>query len=108
MIPRLELKSRTEDLTAEFHNQVPNQVMSPLERAFKTWSFQEPDRLLGSFAIFSPLCLSVRDISTREYYTDPWSFYFTQALSVAKFGNETPLMYGDPYNIEIEAMGGKV
>jgi len=108
MIPRLELKSRTEDLTAEFQNQVANQVMSPLERAFKTWSFQEPDRLLGSFAIFSPLCLSVRDISTREYYTDPWSFYFTQALSVAKFGNETPLMYGDPYNIEIEAMGGKV
>jgi uroporphyrinogen decarboxylase len=108
MILQSELKSRIEDLTADFHNQLAGEVMSPLERAFKTWTFCEPDRLLGSFAVFSPLCLGVKNITTREYYTDPWSFYYIQALSVVKFGNETPLMYGDPYNIEIEAMGGKV
>lgn len=108
MIAPAELKTRIEDLTAEFQRQVSAQEMTPLTRAFKTWTFQEPDRLLGSFAVFSPLCLDVKEISTREYYTDPWSFYYIQALSVVKFGNETPLMYGDPYNIEIEAMGGQV
>jgi uroporphyrinogen-III decarboxylase len=108
MTPPAELKTRIEDLVADFQNQVAGQAMSPLERAFKTWSFQEPDRLLGSFAVFSPLSLGIREISTRTYYTDPWSFYYIQALSVVKFGNETPLMYGDPYNIEIEAMGGQV
>ena len=108
MKPQSELKSQIEDLTADFQNQVADMAMSPLERAFKTWTFQEADRLLGSFAIFSPLSLGVTDISTREYYTDPWSFYAIQALAVTRWGNETPLMYGDPYNIEIEAMGGEV
>jgi len=108
MISHSELEIRIEDLVARFQEQVAGQEMSPLERAFKTWSFQEPDRLLGSFAVFSPLCLGITDISTREYYTDPWSFYYIQALSVVEWGNETPLMYGDPYHIEIEAMGGEV
>lgn len=108
MIPQPELERRIEELTDRFRLQVAQQEMSPLERAFKTWSFQEPDRLLGSFAIFSPLCLGVRDISTREYYTDPWAFYYIQALGVVDWGNETPLLYGDPYNVEIEAMGGEV
>ncbi len=108
MIPHGELERRIEDLVGRFQGQVTQQAMSPLERAFKTWGFQEPDRLLGSFAVFSPLCLDVADISTRDYYTDPWSFYYVQALSVVEWGNETPLMYGDPYHVEIEAMGGEI
>lgn len=108
MIAHAELRNRIEDLVGRYERQVAQQEMSPLERAFKTWSFQEPDRLLGSFAVFSPLCLDIQEITTREYYTDPWAFYYIQALAVVEWGNETPLMYGDPYHVEIEAMGGEV
>jgi uroporphyrinogen decarboxylase len=108
VIPEAELERRIAVLVDEMHEQVEAQEMSPLERSFKTWSFEEPDRLLGSFAVFSPKCLEITDVSTREYYTDPLSFYYVQAVAVVRWGNETPLLYGDPYNVEVEAMGGKV
>ncbi len=108
MISHAELKARVEDLVAKFEKQVDQQEMSPRERAIKTWSFEEPDRLFGSFAVFSPLSLGVTEITTHDYYTDPWAFYYIQALSVVEWGNELPLMYGDPYHVEFEAMGGKL
>ena len=108
MINNIELKSRIEDLVANYDKKITQQSMSPLERAIKTWSFEEPDRLFGSFAVFSPNSLGVTDITAREYYTNPWAFYYVQALSVVEWENELPLLYGDPYHVEIEAMGGKI
>jgi len=64
--------------------------------------------LSGSFAVFSPLCMGITEVTTRDYYTNPWAFYYVQALAVVEWGNETPLLYGDPYHIEIEAMGGEI
>lgn len=108
MIAEAELERRIEELVEKMRDQVAKKTMSPLERAIKTWSFEEPDRLLGSFAVFSPFCLGVSEVSTREYYTHPLSFYYVQALAVVEWGNETPLLYGDPYHVETEAMGGEV
>ncbi len=108
MISDAEFERRIVELTDRMREQVAGQAMSPLERAFKVWTFQEPDRLLGSFAIFSPLCLGITDVTTREYYQDPLRMYYVQAVSAVDWCNEVPLMYADPYHVEIEAMGGEI
>jgi uroporphyrinogen decarboxylase len=108
VISQPELERRIEDLVAEVERDVAQQEMTPLERTVKAWQFQEPDRLPGAVAVFSPRCVDVKEFSTRDYVNDPWAFYYVQALSAAKWGNEVPLLYCDPYHVEIEAMGGEV
>ncbi len=108
MIAGSEIERRIDELVDRMKQKLSDEPMTPLERSIKIWSFQEPDRLQGSFAIFSPLCLGITEITTREFYTDPLKMYYCQALGAVEWHNEIPLLYGDPYHIEIEALGGEI
>ena len=108
MVSNAELEARIDAMAAEMAEKINAGPVTPLERSGKTWTFQEPDRLIKGLSFFSPKCLGIEEVSTREYYTDIIRMYYCQAVAMAKWGNEVPLMYGDAYNVEIEAMGGEV
>lgn len=102
------IEERIDEIVDKMVEKQKKSSVTMLERSVKTFSFQEPDRLIKGLSFFSPKCLGINKITTREYYTDIMKMYYCQAIAIAEWENEIPLMYGDAYNIEIEAMGGKI
>jgi len=81
---------------------------TPLQRIEKLGRFEEADRITGSFAFWSPSAAGIRDISTKEYYTDPEKMYYCQLLALDTFKHDYPLLFADNYNTEPEALGAKI
>ncbi len=89
-------------------DRVGKDSLTPLDRWQKIRRFEEADRATGSFAFWSPLAVGIRDISTREYYTDPEKMYYCQLVALERFGHDYPILIADNYNTEPEALGAKI
>lgn len=80
--------------------------ITPLERAFRVYSFREDiGHAFGGFAFWAPECVGIKDITTKEFYTDPQKMYYSQLYALNRWRHDLPAVFPDMYNVDIEACG---
>jgi len=102
------LQQKIEALGRKIIDRLGEDKFTPLERLEKLRRFEEPDRVTGSFVFWNPLTIGIRDVSQKEYYTNPGKMYYCQLRALDLFKHDYPVLLADNYNTEPEALGAKV
>jgi len=104
----MTITERIRELGKKIIERFEGEEFTPLERLEKLRQFEEPDRITGSFAFWSPSTVGANDISVQEYYSNPEKMYYCQLVALDTFKHDYPLLFADNYNTEPEALGAKI
>ena len=67
----------------------------PLDRIQKLRRFEESNRVTGSLSFWTPSAVGIKNISTRDYFTNPEIMYYCQLVALNTFNHDFPLLSSD-------------
>ncbi|MFQ5762788.1 MAG: uroporphyrinogen decarboxylase family protein, partial [Candidatus Bathyarchaeia archaeon] len=104
----MDFREEIKPLVDQVRTWASAEPMTPLQRILALYDFKDPDKVPGGFAMWSPTCIGVTEVSAAEYHTDPYKFFYTQLTALNRYRHDLPILFSDVYNIEPEACSSKV